>query len=369
MFEHLVIAVPGAAETVDLLVARLEELGLVGWAIDGGRLGHEGWVIARVAADDEGALVTDRAGDLQLLELDDLQAALATVWPEVQVGDVVICHQDVFGPLCQSRTPRLHEVAFATAKGMRLDIQASIDKMTLVEARLGQKTLFSRVQPIEADEDELLNVFTSAKGGSIVLWRRGPHLVMQVLRRSTEVELHVWEPVWAPVGAAGHDELRDELRPAQGDAAEIAKVLDLPADSIVRLAALLGRESPPLREVCEVLGLPVEALMVISGECAIEELPGAVIHAPKGLLGAMGAAMKPSEDDPVWVRRYHEGGHELAPWYVVWSLLWGALGLMLVALWRNGGSRLWGVLGLVTAVSTAIELPVRWWLKRHRNSQ
>jgi hypothetical protein len=42
VLEDLVIAVPGGADAVDLLATRLEELGLVGWVIDGARLGHDG---------------------------------------------------------------------------------------------------------------------------------------------------------------------------------------------------------------------------------------------------------------------------------------------------------------------------------------
>lgn len=367
MLEDLLVAVPGGPESVDLWVARLEDLGVVGWAIDGARLGHEGWLLARIAADEDGALVTDDDGDLQLLELDDLADALAETWPEVQVGEVLIGGQEVLVPLCRADGGRLHEVAFANAKGMRLDLEASMEKLTLAEVRIGSKTLFSRVRPVDGDEYQLVDVFSTAKGGSIVLWRRDPHLVLQVLRGSSEVELHVWEPAWTPVGAAEHDALRDELRPAQGDAAQIAEVLDLPPESIVALSALLARQSPPLRDVCDLLGLPTEALMVISGECAVEDLPGAVVHEPKTMMAALRAVMTPSDDDPAWVRGYYEGGRELRPWYVVSNLLWAAFGLVLVGLWRRGGARVWGVLGLVTAVSTAVELPVRWWLKRRRN--
>ena len=369
MLEDLVIAVPGGPESVDLLVSRLEELGLVGWAIDGARLGHDGWVLARIAADEDGALATDDDGDLQLLELEDLEAALAATWPEAQVDVVVIGDEEVFGPLCQSHAGRLQEVAFAHAKGLRLDLEASMENLTLAEVRIGQQALFSRVQPVDGDDYQLVDVFSSAKGGSIVLWRRDPHLILQVLRGSKEVELHVWEPAWTPVGSAEHDELRDELRPVRGDASEIAKVLDLPTDSILPLRALLGRESPPLHELCDVLGLPVEALMVISGECAVEELPDAVIHEPKKLWAAMRAAMTPADDDPAWMRRCYEGGRELKPWYVLSNLLWVALGVVLVALWRRGGSRAWGVFGLVTALPSAIELPVRWVLKRRRAAE
>jgi hypothetical protein len=367
VLEDLLVAVPGGADDVDHLVLRLEALGLTGWVVDGARLGRGGWVLARVAADDEGAVATDDDGDWTLLEIDDLRDALAATWPGVQVGDVVIDGEDVVGPLCSSRSARLHEVAFATARGMRLDLEASLQKLTLAEVRMGARTLFARAQPIEGPEHELIDVFTTAKGGSVVLWRRDPHLVLQVLRGSKEVELHVWEPAWTPVGSSGDDEIRDFLRPVVGDADAIARALRLPAESIAPLRALLDREMPPLNQLCDVLGLPDEAVQVLSGECAVEELPGAVIHEPKTRIAAMRESARPSADDPAWMRWADTGARELRPWYVVSSLVSIAGGAALVVAWRAGRSRIWGVLGAFLAVGSLVDLPVRWWLRRRRD--
>jgi hypothetical protein len=367
MLEDLVIAVPGGADTVDVLLARLEELGLTGWVIDGARLGHDGWVLARVAADDEGAVASGDDGDWTLLEIDDLRDALAATWPAAQVGDVVIDGQAVVGPLCSSRSARLHEVAFATARGMGLDVEATVEKLVLAEVRMGPKILFARVQPIEGPEHELIDVFTTARGGSAVLWRRDPHLVLQVLQGREEAELHVWEPGWTPVGPEDDDEIRALLRPVTGDADEIARVLGLPARSVAPLRQLLDGETPPLNQLCDVLGLPDVAARVLSGECAVEELPGAVIHRPTTWAATMRAAMRPSDDDPKWVRWTDEGARELRPWYVVSSLATIVGGGALAASWRAGGSRGWGLVGSVMALGSIVDLPVRWWLKRRRD--
>lgn len=365
MLEPLVIAVPGGSDAVDLLRARLEKQGLLGWVIDGARLGHVGWVLARVAADDEGALAAD-GDEWALLEIDDLHAELATTWPQAQVGEVVIDGQDVVGPLCQSPASRLHEVAFATTKGLGLDLEASIEKVSLAEARRGRKTLFARVQPIEGPEQALVDVFSTAKGSSVILWRRDPHLVLQVLRRSKEIELHVWEPAWTPVGRDDQDELRDLLRPVTGDAAKIAKVLDLPSDSVVALRALLRHRTPDLDRVCELLGMPDEAARVLNGECAVEDLPGAVVHEPKKLTSAMREAMRPSDDDPAWVRWFDGGARELRPWYVMSSLVTIAFGSAMAVSWAHGGSAFWGVVGVVVGVGSVVDLLVRWLLRRRR---
>ena len=367
MLEDLLVAVPGGADDVDRLVLRLEALGLTGWVVDGARLGRAGWVLARVAADDEGAVATDDDGDWTLLEIDDLRDALASTWPGAQVGDVVIDGEDVIGPMCSSRSARLHEVAYATARGMRLDVEAGLEKLTLAEVRMGESTLFARVQPIEGPEHELVDVFSTARGGSVVLWRRDPHLVLQVLRGSKEVELHVWEPAWTPVGSEGDDEIRALLRPVTGDADAIGRALRLPAGSIAPLQALLDREMPPLNLLCDVLGLPDEAARVLSGECAVEDLPGAVVHRPTSLIATMRATMHPSADDPAWMRWADTGARELRPWYVASSLVSIVGGALLVAVWRAGGSRVWGVVGAVTAIGSVVDLPVRWWLKRRRD--
>jgi hypothetical protein len=365
MLEELVLAVPGGAETVDALAARLAELGLVGWVVDGATLGHDGWVVARVAADDEGALAAGDDGWV-LLEVDDLRAALAMTWPDAQVDDVVVAGQDVVGPLCQSGRARLHEVAFASAQGMGLDLEATFQKLTLASVRMGSKLLFSRVQPIEGPEHELLDVFSTARGGSVVLWRREPYLVLQVMRRSVGVALHVWGPAWTPFGPET-DDLRAELGPERGDAAEVGQVLGLPDDAVRSLDGLMDAdEAPALNELCRVLGLPDEAALVLSGEWAVEELPDAVVHRPLAPAEAIRAALRPSEDDPAWVRWLDEGAREVRPWYVASSLISAAYGGWLVAASRRGGSRARGRVGVALVLGTAIDLPVRLWLRDRR---
>ncbi len=364
MLEELVVAVPGGAETVDALAARLHELGVAGWLVDGAVLGHDGWVVARVVADEEGALAAGDDG-WELLEIDDLRAALAATWPDVQVDDVVVDGQDVVGPLCQSRRAPLHEVAFATSKSMHLDLEATFEKVTLASVQMGPKLLFSRVQPIEGPEHELLDAFTTARGGSVVLWRRDPHLVLQVLHRSTEVDLHVWGPLWSPFGP-DHDDLRDDLRAEQGDAAEVGRVLGLSAESVEALDGLMRSAMPPLHELCHVLGLPDEAALVLSGECAVEELPGAVLHRPQTPMAAIRTAMRPTEDDPEWVRWLDTGAREVRPWYVASSLVSAAYGGWLVAASRRSGSRTRRRVGVALVLATAIDLPVRIWLRDRR---
>ena len=367
MLDELVVAVPGGAESVGVLAARLDELGLAGWVVDGAVLGHPGWVVARFAGDVEGALAAGDDG-WELLEPDDLRAALAETWPEVQVDDVVVDGQDVVGPLCVSGRAPLQEVAFATARGMRLDLEASLRHLTLAAVRVGPKLLFSRATPIDGSELELLDVFTTARGGSVVLWRRGPYLVLQVLHRSEGVELHVWGPTWTPFGPE-RDDVRDEMRPERGDAVEIGRVLGLPADSVRALDEMMRvEEPPPLNRLCEGLGLPDEAALVLSGECSVEELPGAVVHRPLTTVETIRAAMRPSEDDPAWMRWLDAGAREVRPWYVASSLASAAYGARLVTTSRPGGRarRSRRATGVVLVLATAVDLPVRWWLKRRR---
>lgn len=163
----------------------------------------------------------------------------------------------------------LREVAVARTKGLGLDFEAELEEVRLAEVQTGERSVFARAQPSEGDDHLLLELFTSAKGGSVVLWRRGPRTELHVLRRSKVVGMHVWEP-------SG-----DDLRPVQVDAATIVEVLGLAPESVVPLEALMRRENAPLDELCRLLQLPPEALRVISGECGVEDLPGAIVHEPE----------------------------------------------------------------------------------------
>lgn len=359
MLEDLIIAVPGDGDTVVLLKARLEELGLVGWAIDGTRLGHGGWVLARVSADDEGALAIDADGDLGLLEIDDLRASLLEDWPDAQVSEIDLGEESL-------DSAETRDVAVTSPANLVLSIAASMTESAIAEARIGDHLLVGRVRPAADGGEGLAAALASAKGTSTVLWREVGMTGVLVLRRGKVVAAHTWQPTWLPVGGAAQDDLRQALQWGQGDAAEIAKVLGLSPDLVLNLRALMRRESPSLEELCELLNLPEEALRVVSGECAVTDLPHVIVHEPKKMTAAVRESMKPSDDDPTWVRWIEEGQRELKWWYLVWCVggLW-LFGAMVVR-WLNGGSPYWGVLGATCVMLMLMNLNRRWRAKRRR---
>lgn len=216
----------------------------------------------------------------------------------------------------------LYEVSVARTKGLGLDIEAEVEEVRLAEVRTGERSVFARTQqPSEGEDHQLLELFTSAKGGSVVLWRRGQRTELHVLRRSKVVGTHVWE---SPAGGA---------RPVSIDAATIVDVLGLTPESAAQLGVLLRREDAPLDELCRLLELPPEALRVISGECGVEDLPGAVVHEPED-----------DEDDPD--QRF--GWRDLIFNFVA-LIVFGSG----VIRWINGGSMVWGLLGVAGLILTS----------------
>ncbi|WP_456696358.1 hypothetical protein [Aeromicrobium sp. P5_D10] len=330
--DSLTVAVPGDAEAVEPLKSRLEELGVGGWIIDGADVAYPGWVLARVVGHED-------------LTTDDLRDRLTVTWPDVRVDEVEVANGSIVGPAGPSPAEPLHEVGVARTRGLGLDFEAEFEEVRLAEVRTGERSVFARVQPFEGADHELIEVFTTAKRGSVVLHRRGGRVVLHVLRRSKAVELHVWEPCWTPVGGEDFDKLRRDLLPSPADAAQILTVLELPPESIGPLRALMSRESPPLDELCEILELPTEALRVISGECAVEGLPGAVVHEPPD-----------AADSDVGF-----GWRDL----IVLPLSLFVFGGGIVR-WLNGGAMWWGVLAAIGMVLTIKNLVDRW-IKRRRS--
>lgn len=365
MLEDLVIAVPGDAQSLERFQAKLDQLGLIGWVIDGASLTYPGWLLARVAAGEEEAMLASAGGEISSVPYEELRAALAADWPQVQVGSVVINEVEVHGPTCESSASALHEVAVARRKGLGLDLEAGLEKLALAEVRVGEQAVFARVKPL-GDEQELLDVFTTAKGISVVLWRRDPHVVLQVMKRSKPVHLHVWEPSWTPFGATGFDEVRAFLRPAEGDAAQIVKDLGLAQETVVSIRAMMRRASPPLDQLCELLAVPHEAYRVISGECAVEDLPDAVIYQPEKMSKVIRQAIKSSDDDPAWVRWVDEGARELKWWYLAGNAAFLVLCIRGVVSWRDGGSTFWGIAAATGVVATIVDTAVRAFHKRRR---
>lgn len=214
----------------------------------------------------------------------------------------------------------LYEVAVAQTRGLDLDLEAELGEVRLAELRSGERSVFARTLPDEGDDHQLLDLFTTAKGGSVVLWRRGPRTELHVLRRSKVVGVRVWE-------SPGDGE-----HPVQVDAATIVEVLGLTPESVVPLEALMRRDDAPLDELCRLLELPPEALRVISGECGVEDLPGAIVHEP--------------EDD-------EDGPDQRFGWR---DLILDGVAIIVfgsgVIRWIDGGSMVWGLLGVAGLILT-----------------
>lgn len=321
--DFLTVAVPGYAATVTQLKSRLEEMGLAGWIIDGACVAYPGWVLARLALNNEP-------------DTDELRAQLVVTWPDVRLDEVEVSSGVIVGPAGPSSSAPLCEVGVARTKGLGLDVEAECERMRLAEVRSGERSVFARARPFKGPEHALIDVFSTAKGGSVLLQRRGPRVVLHVLKGGDVVAVHVWEPTWTAVGGDDFDELRVGLLPAAVDAAEIVDVLQLSSESVMPLRELMSRESPPLDGLCALLRLPPEVVRVLSGEYAVEKLPGAVVHEIGGELG----------------------------WR---DLLTVPLGMFVfgggVVRWINGGSTVWGVIGaigLLVTIKTVVDGWINW---------
>ncbi|MFI5425692.1 hypothetical protein [Aeromicrobium sp. UC242_57] len=332
------------------LTSKLEDLGCVGWIIDGARVDYPGWVLARLVLTDE-------------QDASALRAQLAVTWPEVRIDEVEVSSVPTIAPSRVPSSAPLHEVAVARTKGLGLDFEAEFEKVCLAEARVAEKSVFARVQPVAAGE-QLLEVFTSAKGGSVVLWRRGRRLVLALLRRSKVVGFHVWEPQWSPLGGDRSGEIRTAMLGPTVDAAQVVDVLEPAPQLADSLCALMHRESPPFDELCALLELPTEAMSVISGECSVEGLPGAVIHTPEGMRSPDGELVELSDDDPKWISLLEEGARELKWWYLAWNVVIFVVFVGLIMRWVDGGSGFWGLLGASGVVLTAKNLFDLWAARR-----
>lgn len=357
MLEDLMIAVPGGADTVEKLIAELTRLGLVGWAIDGSRLGHDDWVLARVASDDEGAFVASVDGDLQLLEVGTLRGELVQRWPGAQVGEI-----DLGDP--GAARGEVHEVAVTPAVNLMLPLVANRIEGAIAEADVDDCLIIARVEPDADGGEALAAALANAKGASTVLWHEVGMTGLLVLRRGKVVAAHTWQPDWLPVGDRAQDDLRQALKWGEGDAAEIVDVLELSPDAAAALQDLMQGDVPSPHELCDVLGVPEEARCVFAGEGSVGEIPGAVIHEPQGFTAAMRDVAKPSDYDPSWVRWVDAGERELKWWFVLTRLAFLIICVSAVWTWLHGGSVVMGLLGLVAGVVVIVDLGRKWMSKR-----
>lgn len=320
--DSLTVAVPGDAEAVEPLKSRLEELGVGGWIIDGADVAYPGWVLARVVGHED-------------LTTDDLRDRLTVTWPDVRVDEVEVANGSIVGPAGPSPAEPLHEVGVARTRGLGLDFEAEFEEVRLAEARTGERSVFARVRPFEGPDHALIEVFSTAEGGSVLLRRRGARVVLHVLKDGDVVAVHVWEPNWAAVGGGDFDELRVGLLPPAADVAEIVDVLLLPSESVMPLRELMSRESPPLDGLCGLLRLPPEVVRVLSGEHVVEKLPDAVVHETGRELGWRDLVAVPS------------------------VIVFGGS----VVRWINGGSTVWGVIGaigLLVTIKTVVDGWINW---------
>lgn len=357
MLEDLMIAVPGDADTVKQLIAELTRLGLVGWAIDGSALGHDGWVLARVAADDEGALTVSIDGDLQLLEAGALRGQLAQRWPGVQVGEI-----DLGDP--EALRGEIREVAVTPAVNLMLPVVARAIDGAIALADVDDRLIIARVEPEADGGDVLAAALVNAKGVSTVLWREVGMTGLLVLRRGKVVAAHTWQPEWLPVGDQAQDDLRQALKWGEGDAAEIIEVLELSPNSAASLKDLMRGPTPSPNELCAVLAIPEEARRVFAGEGSVGEIPGAVVHQPQKLTAALREAVKPSDYDPSWIRWVDSGERELKWWFVLTRLAFLAICVSAVWTWLHGGSIVMGLLGVVAGIAVSVSLGRKWVSKR-----
>lgn len=352
------VAVPGASP--EDLAAALEQLHVVGSAIDGASLGIDGVAVARlVGGDDDVLVMRDDDTHAESITAATVLAHLAFRWPDAMVGDAAVDEYELCWPILVVRG--LRTVAVTPPADLMLPLFAKSAGVALHEARVGDRLLVGIADGHELPVDVLVDVLANAKGRSVVLWRTDTHTGLHVMKRSKHAEAHMWEPSWTPFGHPALDELRDPG--LTGDAAAIGKLLDLSAADIVSLRAMLRRPQADLAALVDLLDLPSVVVDVLEGRTTVAELPGGTMPEAKGLIAT---AVQGSEYDPAWVRWVERGSRELRPWYVISSLLSIVLGVAMVVAWRSGGSAFWGVLGLVITLGTVIDLPVRWSRKRRR---
>lgn len=363
------VAVRGEASQADAVAERLAAMGAVGSVIDGAALGLPDWVLARVAGTEDGVLVAASADeDPTLVPHAEVRAALAESWSEVQVGEVVIDRRPLEVPLGTPSGP-VTSVAVTPRASLMLGVMASSIKAPITEAPItgdagGDRLLVGLDLDDEAADrimlDALSGLLTNAKGRSVVIWRRGPHWGLHVLRRGKHVLAHVWEPQWRPFGHAGLDHVRAGLRPIEADAADVAELLEVPAERLPDLRVQMRQAEPDLTRLAELLALPDEAVRVLAGELAVADLPGAVVHEPGSRRAAVRQAMAPSEHDPAWVQRVDASRHRLSRGFLIVSAVFIVLCGVISAILLADGSVVPGLLVLAAGVVRAAMVAVRW---------
>ena len=361
MVEALVpVVVPGAS--ADELASFLAGLGLVGSVVDGSELGLDDVAVARVVGDDDVALSIDADQETDELPAIAVREHLIARWPDATWGTEAAEAYELQWPVMGSRPARA--VAVTPPADLMLSLAAKTGGFVLHEARVGDRLLVGLADGQDLPADALVPLLVNAKRRSVVLWRSGGHLGIEVLKRGKLAASHMWEPVWTPFGMPAGDDLRDPG--VHGDAAAIGALLGLDDASVVSLRAMLRRERPDLGGLAELLGLPSEMVDVIEGRVSVADLPGGSVISPGSWREEIASALQASEHDPRWMRWYDTGRRELRPWFVVSSLVPIVVGVIFVVSWAAGGSAFFGVVGLVMALGTTIDLVVR--LRRRRGA-
>lgn len=353
------VALPGA--DLDAVVRRLDEMGLVGAAVDGHRLGLHDVVVARVVGGEDHAWVLRGPDDEdQTIALDELTRELASRWPGTLVGSDFFDRHAVSDPVLVSTDVPRATVAVTPRADLMLGVFAKATGTTFHEAVVDDRLLVDMTGGSTVVLDGLVDALVNAKGRSVVLWKVGDHVAMHAMRKGHHAAAHVWTSTWTPFGHPDLDDLRDPE--ITGDAAAFGDVLGLSPERIVDLRAMMRRETPDLVELVGILDLPTTVVDVLDRRITVADLPGAVLAEPRSMRDSLSG----SEHDPAWMKSLEEGPRELRPWYLVTSLLTLLLGVFLLIGWLAGGSAFWGVIGLVLTLGTFIDVPVRWRLKRRR---
>lgn len=362
------LAFPGG--DVEAVADDLGRCGLIGWAVDGHVMGHDGFVLALLLGVQERLVVASfDAEDVADVELassaEPLERVLAS-WPGSSLVIDELNGQRLSFPACVATDLPFATVAVTPPADLMLGVASQSAEVELHRAEVDGNIVIGVGTRSEVPDDFLAAMLTGAKRTSVVLWRRGPVIGLIVLRNGEEQEVHWWAPPWTPIGSDETAELRELIGSPQGDAAEIAGLIGR-VDDVVLIRALLRRQAPPIAEIVETLSLPSAVVDILEGRIAVTDLPGGEVVEPQRVRDVLKHAWRPSEHDPAWIRRYDRGASELRPWYVIGNLLALMIGVLLIV---EAGGIGWfrGLFGFVVALGVMIDLPVRWWLKRRRRN-
>lgn|GEM_PF-4563770 len=362
------LAFPGV--DAEVVADDLGRRGLIGWAIDGHVMGHDGFTLALLLGVEERLVVASfDAEDVVDVELassaEPLENVLAS-WPGSLLVIDELNGQRLSFPAGAAADLPVAAVAVTPPADLMLGVASRSVEVELHRAEVDGNIVIGVGAHNEVPDDFLAATLTGAKGTSVVLWRRGPIIGLVVLRKGEEQQVHWWAPAWTPVGTDETTGLREQIGTPQGDAAEIASLIAR-ADDVVMIRALLRRQAPPIAEIVETLSLPSVVADILEGRIAVTDLPGGEVVEPQRMRDVLKRAWKPSEHDPAWMRGYDRGASELRPWYVIGNLLALVIGVLLIV---EAGGIGWfrGLFGFVVALGVMIDLPVRWWLKRRRRN-